>query len=112
MQTFYQYNTGIELISVAVLGSIYCDTVTYCIALHVSHLHIVLDDRGIVSDLELMSGWSIVYIEGSQFIISPKYCINFSEDLLFLCKYVMLHYFIWVLTVCKSTYLSSSPQKG
>ena len=26
------------------------------------------------------SGWSIVYIEGSQVIISEKYCISFSED--------------------------------
>ena len=27
-----------------------------------------------------MSGWSIVCIEGSQVIISKKYCISFSED--------------------------------
>ena len=25
-------------------------------------------------------GWSIVYIEGSQVVISKKYCISLSED--------------------------------
>ena len=28
----------------------------------------------------VMSGWSIVYIKGSQIIISKKYYISFSED--------------------------------
>ena len=28
----------------------------------------------------VMSGWSIVYIKGSQVIISKKYYISFSDD--------------------------------
>ena len=31
-------------------------------------------------------GWSILYIEGSQDIISKKYCISFSEDRFCLSK--------------------------
>ena len=32
------------------------------------------------------SGWSIIYIEGSQVIISKKYCIHLSEDRFCLSK--------------------------
>ena len=34
-----------------------------------------------------MSGWSIVYIEGSQLIIPSKYCISFSGDHFFSKQY-------------------------
>ena len=60
-------------------------------------------------------GWSIVYIEGSQVIISQKYCINFSEDCFSFTNSAdldeMPHYmrhFIWVFPVCQSTILGVS----
>ena len=66
------------------------------------------------------SGWSIVYIEGSQVIISKKYCILLSEDLFTFTnnvnpdemqRSIMLH-FIRVRTVCQSTHLGvSGPQR-
>ena len=36
------------------------------------------------------SGWSIVFIEGAQVIISLKYCISFSEDQFCLCQHIAL----------------------
>ena len=34
----------------------------------------------ILKGIYIKSGWSIVYIQGSQVIISKKYCVSFSED--------------------------------
>ena len=60
------------------------------------------------------SGWSIVYNEASQVIISKKHLISFSGVLFNLTNIAesgeMLH-FTWVFTVCKSTYLGSSRLK-
>ena len=56
------------------------------------------------------SGWSIVYIEGLQVIISPKYCISFSKDRFCLSRQCrprqnchLMQHFIWLFTVCHST---------
>ena len=36
------------------------------------------------------SGWFIIYIEGSEVIITKRYCISFSEDQFCLSKFKMV----------------------
>ena len=64
----------------------------------------------------MKSGWSIVYIEGSQVIIFPKNILFlFAEKVLanIVDRNEMLHneafhLMIWVFTVCQSTHLEVS----
>ena len=57
------------------------------------------------------SGWSIVYIKGSQVIISKTYCISFFvyryclNKQCRLMKYHTMEHFICVFTVHQSTFL-------
>ena len=64
---------------------------------------------------KIKSGWSIVYIEGPQVIISEKkHCISFYGYRFCLSKQCtsikcrIMRHFIWVFTLCQSTSLGVS----